>query len=74
MWTESNSSNWTVTVVIAYVDIKLKVHRSRLQLRQRFFSQRVVNTWNRLSALVVQAPTVNNFKKRLDDWSTDVDF
>jgi len=23
---------------------------------------------------VVQVATVNNFKKRLDDWSTDVDF
>jgi len=38
------------------------------------FSARVVNIWNRLPASVVQAPTINNFKKRLDDWSTDVDF
>ena len=51
-------------------DLKLNVHRSRLQLRQGFFSQRVVNIWNRLPASVVQAPTVNTFKKRLDDWST----
>ena len=51
-------------------DLKLKVHRSKLQLRQSFFSQRVVNTWNRLPASVVQAPSVNNLKKRLDDWST----
>ena len=55
-------------------DLKLKVHRSRLQLRHSFFSQRVINTWNRLPASVVQAPTVNNFKKRLNDWSIDVDF
>ena len=48
--------------------------RSRLQLRQSFFSQRIVNTLNRLPASVVLAPTVNNFKKRVDDWSTDVDF
>ena len=38
------------------------------------FEKSVVNIWNRLPASVVQAPTVNNFKKRLDDWSTNVDF
>ena len=34
-----------------------------------FFSQRVVNLWNRLPATVVEASSVNSFKKRLDDWN-----
>jgi len=53
---------------------KVKVERSRLQLRQGFFSQRVVGAWNSLPSSVVEASSVNNFKKRLDDWSQDVDF
>ena len=32
--------------------MKLKVHRNRQQLRQRFFGQRVVNVWNKLPASV----------------------
>jgi len=52
---------------------KLKVNRCRLQLRQCFFSQRVINTWNRLLAFVVDASSVNSFKKRLDYWKLDVD-
>ena len=54
--------------------LKVKVPRSRLQLRQGFFSQRVVCAWNSLpSSVVVAAASVNSFKKRLDDWSQDVD-
>ena len=34
-----------------------------------FLSQRVVNLWNRLPATVVEASSVNSFKKRLDDWN-----
>jgi len=47
--------------------LKIKVQRSRFRLRQRFFSQRVVDTWNRLSSSVVEASSVNVFKKRLDE-------
>ena len=48
---------------------KLEVNRCRRQLRQCFFSQRVVKLWNRLPATVVEASSVNSFKKRLDDWN-----
>ena len=47
---------------------KLKVQRCRLSVRQKLFSQRVVNVWNKLTASVVEATSVNTFKKRLDEW------
>ena len=51
---------------------KLSVERSgkesRLELRRYFFSQRVVDHWNRLPAAVVEATSVNGFNTRLDDW------
>ena len=56
--------------------LEVKVQRSRLQLRQGFFSQRVVCVYGTVYRLnsVVEASSVNIFKKRLDDWSQDVDF
>jgi len=54
--------------------LKVKVQRSRIQLRQGYFSQRVVCAWNSLPASVVEASSVIMFKKRLDDSSPDVDF
>jgi len=55
-------------------NLKVKVQRSWLQLRQGFFSQRVVYVWNSLLASVVEASSVNMFKKRLGNRSQDVDF
>ena len=45
---------------------KLFKKTCNLQLRDSFFSQRVVNDWNNLPDTVVSAPTVNSFKNRLD--------
>ena len=47
---------------------KLAVVRSRLEIRRKFFSQRVVQHWNRLAAAVVETTTVNSFKTTLDEW------
>ena len=41
--------------------------RSRLQIRANFYSNRIVNHWNSLSELVVNAPSVNCFKNRYDE-------
>jgi hypothetical protein len=46
--------------------LKLGKSRSRLDVRKNFFSQRVVNKWNKLPQSAVDAETVNNFKNRLD--------
>jgi hypothetical protein len=46
--------------------LKLFKERSRLEVRKNFFSQRIVNQWNSLPQLVVDANNVNMFKTRLD--------
>ena len=46
-------------------DMKLVKHRCRLDLRKYFFSERVVDRWNRLDQQTIDAKTVNSFKKEL---------
>ena len=46
--------------------LKIVKHHSRTSLRQNVFSQRVINDWNGLPAHVVDSPTLNTFKSRLD--------
>ena len=48
-------------------DLKLKKGRYSCQLRKFSFSFRVVNTWNSLNQLTVNANNINNFKKLLDE-------
>ena len=46
--------------------LKLVKKRSRLDIRKHFFSQRVVNDWNSLPEVMVEAESVNSFKNRYD--------
>ena len=46
----------------------LKVRRKhcRLNLRKNFFTQRIINDWNRLPASAVNQETILNLKKEID--------
>jgi len=49
--------------------LKVRKDRPNLDIRKHFFSQRVINVWNKLPQRVVDAPapSVNSFNNRLDN-------
>jgi len=51
--------------------LKLYKPRCHTRLRQNF-SVRVINEWNKLPQSVIEAPSVNAFKNRLDKYWSDM--
>ena len=47
--------------------------QSRKKLRSESFTERVVNSWNSLPTDVVNAPSVNSFKNRIDKFWNNQD-
>jgi len=51
---------------------KINKKRFNTQLRQHFFTERVINLWNSLDDSIVSATTINSFKNELHRlWTRD---
>ena len=53
---------------------KIRKQASRLEVRKNYFGLRIVNVWNSLPEAVVEAPSVNAFKNRVDKVLADYHF
>jgi len=64
------NSGWIDILVHSW---KLKKSRCNTNLRQYFFSERVISWWNKLDEDTVSAPSVNSFNRKLQYWKVNSD-
>ena len=53
--------------------LKLSVNRAHLNLKNVYFTSRIVNNWNSSPDTVITAPNINIFKNKLDKFWKDQD-
>ena len=54
--------------------MKLRGKRFKTDIAKHFFTNRIVDVWNKLPADVVNATTINEFKNRIDTLFTSDKF
>ena len=67
-WFERVQTNRNISTRLTSCDLNLVNQRSHLDIRKNFFSNRVVNSWNKLPTEVKRAPNLISFKSLYDEY------
>ena len=68
MWNSNTFFKIASSTNLRGYSLKLYKHNSRLDTRKNFFSQRVIDMWNKLDIDLIACHTLSAFKKHLDNY------